>query len=223
TEVVSGGEEAGEQDKITLHSHDQIDEIVNLVKATIDEKKPDLVVPGQQISPDDFVVRIASSVEAQAENKNWRVKSLPEQLPKTLKSGLFDFAIKLNKTVHDLTPEDLEAFKEFEVPEIIKNHTKVVSPGALAVVKDLRAKLETSLKQEFMENSIEKIMDSVNTPEDVARVRTLLRSTLKSSLDENFQLSEKESISKEEQDILVKTLSVSLAEEEPKIRAIVTN
>lgn len=221
SQVVSGSLEA-EEGKVILGSEEEMKEILNLVKGSIEEEKDIIKINGSKLDPDNFVMRVSSGLANKAKGDDlMRVKVLGQKLPESIKSGLFDFASRLDKPVEDLSVTDMETFQNFEIPKLIKSLTTIVSPEPKALLKDLKTRLEAGLKSEFMEDSIEKVISSVKTPEDESRVMELVKLTLKSSLDSNFHLSERDTLSKADQDILVKSLSSSLSENEDKIRQII--
>jgi hypothetical protein len=221
SQVVAGSTET-EEGKVILGSEEEMKDILNLVKGSIEEENSILKISGSKLDPDNFAMRVSSGLMNKAKGDDlMKIKALGQKLPESIKTGLFDFASRLNKPVEDLSVSDMETFQNFEIPKMIKSHTTIVSAQPKALLKDLKRKLEAGLMAEFMEDSIEKVIASVKTPEDESRVMALVKSTLKNSLDSNFHLSERNSISQVEQDILVKSLSSSLSENEDKIRQII--
>jgi regulator of replication initiation timing len=216
-------EEEVEDDKVRIKSKDELQDIVNMVKGTLEEEKNQLFkVGGGKLDVDNFAFKISSGLEKKASDNNMQFKSLGGNFPEAIKSGLFDFAKKLNKDVNDLTIMDIDSFKELHIPQIIKDSTKLGTPPSQDLMKDLRDKLGASLKNEFMEDSLESILSSIKSPEDEQRLKELLKSTLKNSIDATFNLSQG-TVGKGEQDLLVKSLSTSLNEDESKLRDIISD
>lgn len=208
--------------KIVLGSTDDMEEIVNLVKGSVDEETQTIKISGGKFDADNFAIKISKGIQGKATG-TMNVKSLGEKLPQAIKSGLFDFAKGLNKQVEELNETEIHFFKTEAVPLLVKNNTVVGNNFSQNIRKELKAKLEEGLKSEFMEDSAAAALSSIKGQEDKMRLKHLLKTTLKSSLENNFQLAEKESISEVEKDLLVKSLSVSLAEDENKIREFVSS
>ena len=222
-QVVSGSVET-EEGKVILGSDEEMKEILNLVKGSVEEQKDIYRISGQKLDPDNFAIKVSSGLMDKAKDDDvMKLKALGQKLPESIKTGLFDFAKKLNKPVEDLSLTDINAFQNFEIPKLIKAHTTIVGSQHKALINDLRIKLDNGLKAEFMEDSVDKVIASIKTPEDEARVMELLKTSLKNSLDSNFHLSEKDSITQEEENILVKSLSSSFKEDEDTIRQIIVD
>lgn len=231
-QVVKGS--LGEDDvKIVIRSQDSMDEIVNLVKGKVEEEKSVFIVSGGKFDPDNFAYRITAGLTEKIKGDQvLKSKVLGQQLPQTIKQGLFDFAKKLNKELHSLSENDLDAFKNFEVPQLIKQHTQVDEMEAYSVLtkegqvqaksffNEFKSSFQEVLKDEFQEDSIENVISNIKTETDALKVKQVLKETLKKSLDEKFHLSEKNKISENEQEVLVKALTSSLDEQEDKIRTI---
>lgn len=221
-QILKGDVSEEDPNKIVLGSTDDMDELVNLVKDSVEEEANAIKVSGGKLDVDKFAVKISAGIQEKAKG-TMNVKSLGEILPQTIKTGLFDFAKGLNKQVEDLDEFDIHAFKSETVPELVKSHTVVGNDLSLQIRKELKLKLEEGLKSEFMEESAEAALSSIKGEEDEMRLKHLLKDSLKSSLDNNFQLAEKDIITDVEKDLLVKSLSVSLDVEENKIREIVAS
>lgn len=206
-----------EQIKQLLNGSPEEDDLVNIVKGTFEEEAQAIKISGGKLDVDQFAVRISSGIKEKAPG-NMTVKSLGEKLPEKIKTGLFDFAKGLNKGVDDLDDDDIHVFKNTEVPKLV---------GANGMSAQMRAqlkeKLEQGIKSEFMEDSAAAALDGLQGEDDVLRVKQLLKDSIKSSLESNFQLTKKDSVTELERDLLVKSLSQSLNEDEDKIRdAVVT-
>ena len=200
---------------------------IQLIADQFEEELKVFSITEQKLNPDDFAMRVAAGVTSRAQGANMmKVKSIGEALPVSIKTGLYDFAKGLNKNADELTSADLAKFQQTELSEIIKNqlvieNQKSTTGKDVGLLNDIRGKLEKKLKKEFKQDSIETILDEATSVGDQLRVKGVVKSSLKESMDSQFQLSHKESISKDEQEKLVKSLSSSLGEDEEKIRKIV--
>jgi hypothetical protein len=201
--TISGGEEVSE-------------EVVSRIKSNIDEEKGVFRVSGGgQFDADKFAMRVSSGVgEKWNKDSPMMVKRL-EQLPKTIKTGLFDFAKRLGKEVESLSDDDIDIFKDFEIPKLVNPDTDHLKS------LNIRPDLENFLKEEFQVENLESIAEKLDDPVEVVRVREALKNSLQKSLDDKFKLSSKKELSNREKEVLVKTLTTSLVEEEDKMREIV--
>jgi hypothetical protein len=221
-EILSGDIPEDDPTKVVLGSTDEMEELVNLVKGSVEEEAQSFKISGGKLDVDKFVSRISAGIEEKAPG-SLSVKSLGDKLPDSIKRGLFDFSARLGKNMDELTDSDMETFKRIEIPKIIKNETIVGNHLSKKIRTELKAKFKQSLQSEFMENSSDSVFSSLNSPEDEMRVKKLLKSSLKSSLENNFHLNQNDNVSEVEKNLLVKSLSVSLAEDEEKIRKLVNN
>ncbi|HXH76730.1 MAG TPA: hypothetical protein VNJ08_17295 [Bacteriovoracaceae bacterium] len=215
-QILRGEDNDIDSDKTIVGSMDEMEELVNIVKGSLEEEAEAYKVSGSKLDVDNFALKISAGVVDKTKG-NLSYKSLGQRLPETIKTGLFDFAIQMGKDAQDLSEADLHMFKSIEVPRLIKEETIIGNPLSKQLRNELKAKLEEGLKNEFGQRSANSIISAAETPEDVMRVKQVLKSTLKSSLESNFQLNEK-GITEVEKEILVKSLSASLSEDEDKIR-----
>lgn len=213
-----------EDGKVILSSFDEMNDAVNLVKGGIEEENQIMKIGGGPFNPDNFAVRVSSALIAKAEEEDsMRLKALGSKLPEKIRSGLFDFAKGLNKDLEALTVDDIEIFQNDQIPQLIMSQTEIMGETTQALLKDFRSKLDLSIRNEFNMESSEEVLAQIKTLEEEFKVKDLLKDTLQVALDTNFELSKKNVITKLEQDLLIKSLSTSLEEEEEKIRAIVTD
>jgi hypothetical protein len=189
------------------------DDIISLVKGNIDENKGIFRVSGGQFDADNFTQTVIAGVEDKWKKDSPFMLKRLEQLPETLKTGLFDFAKRMNKELEDFTDEDIDIFKEYEVPKLLNPK----SEDGL----NFRPDLEHFLKEEFQVDNLASIVEMLDNPEDLIRIRAALKSSLHKSLDDKFHISDKTELSNREKEVLVKSLTSSLEEEEQKIREIV--
>jgi hypothetical protein len=217
-QLLSG--EVEETDKIVVGSQGQLDDIMNLVKGTVDKEQESIRLKGGKLDVDDFTMKISMGIQENVKG-SMNLKSLGSKLPDSVKSGLLDFAKRLGKPAEDLTDEDLGIFSKTQVPEIIMNKTVVGEIMPTQIRDDLKGRMAEALKGEFMEESLDTVFASIQTPEDLLRVKSLVKDTLKTSLNKNFQLNHKDKVTEVEKDFLVKSLSVTFSEDEEKFREIV--
>lgn len=233
-QVVKGDTE--DEVKIRINSLNTMEEIVNLVKGKVEEEKDVFRISGGGgFDVDSFAYRITAGLSEKVKGDDvLKAKVLKQKLPETIKNGFFDFTRKLNKSIENLSEEDLENFKNIEIPKLIEVHTSVEESTFSVLTKDgqVQAKkffdgfkkdLEATLKDEFQEDSVESLLNSLQNDKDGQKVKQVLKETLKRNLEEKFHLSQKNDIDDKEQEILVKTLTSTLAEDEEKIRTIVSN
>ena len=143
-----------------IHGTKVEDEIINIVKGKIEEEEQVFRVSGSKsFDVDKFAFRVSAGIEEKAKGSDvFKIKSLQAELPDAIKNSFNDFTKKLNKTIDTISEEDLETFKEVEVPKLIKAKTKDVDskfkePGHL----DKAAELKTAALNAENENLKSKI------------------------------------------------------------------
>lgn len=169
-QIVGGMIEETVEDKIITGTKEDLDEAITLVKGKIEEEKQAIHrVAGEKFDVDNFAFRIAASVgDSVKDEDKMTVKFLGTGLKDNLKSGLFDFANKINKSIDDLSEVDMDNFKEREVPAIVKKQIIRVQNQSLA------DKIKMELDQ--------KIQDKEIVVGEIDKVRELLRVTVKESM-----------------------------------------
>lgn len=118
--TVSGKEDRRDEKHIVQGSRD-LEDFVNVVKGKFEEDKSAVRVSGNKIDIDQVAHRIASNVDQTAKENNLKIRSLGTKLPEAIKTGLFDYAKGLNKTVDDLNDIELDSFQLEKLEEIITN------------------------------------------------------------------------------------------------------
>ncbi|MFP5385057.1 MAG: hypothetical protein ACLGHN_03210 [Bacteriovoracia bacterium] len=153
--VVSGNELTEDEVRL-VQGGEVLEEVIQTVKGKVEEDKSIFKLGGSKLDVDKTVFKIASSIDEATKEKNLAVRSLGDSLPGSIKTGLFDFAKDLNKSVDDLNAGDLEKFEVQRIPDILKNELeaslKVKSlPGNVVgnsesgqMVKNLEARLMTA-------------------------------------------------------------------------------
>lgn len=204
--------------KVNLKSLDEQEDIVSLIKGRAEEETQNFLVSGGSLDVDNFIQRITSGLEDNLkDNEIMKVKALGSKLPESIKTGLFDFAKGLNKPMESLSGLEIATFKDTHIPEIIKSMT-VISARPESTLKN---KLAHNLLQEFDGSSMEEIFDFLDVPENEFKVKNAFKKSLKSTIEDDFEIAENQEVSTEEKEMLVKTISKSLSENEDKIRNIV--
>jgi chromosome segregation ATPase len=200
------------------------------VKGKVEEESAIFRIAGSQnFDLDNFAYRIASGLNDKVKgSEDLKTKILSETLPENIKTSFFDFLKTQQKTLETFDESDLVSFKNTEIPKLIRKHTSLSENPqndklkTESFIKDLKVELQSALTKEFDNESVAQVIDSIKTEDDVLRVKGTFKEILKKMLEDKFHLEEKDHISVGEQNLLVKSLSDSLVENEEKIRAIVT-
>ncbi|MGE3608700.1 MAG: hypothetical protein AB7I27_03850 [Bacteriovoracaceae bacterium] len=212
-----------DDDRVKVSSSEEMNDIVNLVKGQIDEENEIIKVSGEKIDPDKFALRIAAGIAEKNHGLQMNVKDLGPKIQDTIKSGLFNFAQGLGKSVDSLEVHDLERFKREEVPKLIEQVTVVQSgQKTKAFFDDLKVRLKSTIQSQYNVDSVDHLMQRFTTPEDVLRVKQTLKSTIKESLDHSLNFSNKDDVTNDDVKLVVESLSTTFAEDENKVRSIVT-
>ncbi len=118
---VSSAEEVETEDEVRIIKGEMgLDELVNVVKSKFEEEKSVIRVSGNKLDIEKVAYRIAASVDESTKESNLKVRSLGNKIPDLIKTGLFDFAKNLNKSVDDLGDSDIDQFQIQKLPEIIR-------------------------------------------------------------------------------------------------------
>jgi hypothetical protein len=126
TVVISGISAPEEEYKQTISGpQEDLEDIVNVVKGKIEEEKEVFKIAGGKFDVDNFAYRISSGIEEKAGNDVMKVKALG-QLPDNIKNSFRDFTKRLGKPPEELSEEDIEVFKNTEVPKMFKQ----IIPGS---------------------------------------------------------------------------------------------
>jgi hypothetical protein len=127
SETVKGSEEEIPEVQV-IHGTEVEDEIITLVKGKVEEEQEQVFrISGEKFDVDNFAFRVSSGIEDKAKGDNiLKIKSLKDELPDAIKNSFQLFTQNLNKSMDAISEEDLEVFKEVEVPKIIKETTKKI-------------------------------------------------------------------------------------------------
>ncbi|GEM_PF-2035261 len=233
--VVKGKSDGEERIKISSKDkYDDIVNIVNIVKGKIEEEKDTFLVKGSKgLDIDDFVMRVSSGLGDKIKgDSKLKTKLLTEKLPERMKSSFFDFAKKLNKTVDDVSVEEMEQFKNIVVPDIISEVVEydenptlnfLTSSGATEIqnfFKDFKSDLLNGISEHFKAEDAETALNLVSKEDDILSVKEVVKNSLQKSLKDHFHLEEKTDVTKEDEALIVKTLSTTLKEDESKFKQI---
>lgn len=130
SQLVKGQKSTEEEHKTVLSGTEKEEDLITLVKGSIEEEKEEVFKFSSEkkaFDVDKFAFRVSSNLDQKSKKDDaLKITSLKDQLPESIKEGFHEFAARLNKSVDDLTEEDLENFKDNEVPKIIKDTTKKV-------------------------------------------------------------------------------------------------
>ncbi len=212
-----------EDEKINLgSSKEELDEVVNRIKGIADQPESVRRISGGKLDVDNFVQRISGGLSSNDKGA-WKVKSLGTKVQDSVRSSMFNFAKKMGKDPADLTNDDLKKFKEEGLSEIATNLTESDTSSLNQMMGHLKTKLNKTLKDEFVVDSVENLFESIKSPDDVDRVKNVLIEALKSLLNKDFNLSSKGSLSDSDKSILIKSLSKLLSIDENKIQEIINS
>lgn len=165
-QIVKGS--APEEEAVAIiHGTKTEDDIITMVKGKVEEEEQIFRVSGSKsFDVDKFAIRVSAGIDEKAKGKEvFKIKSLKSELPDAIKTSFRDFTQRLNKSLDDISEEDLEAFKEIEVPKIIKQKTKEVDSKLAAAAKvDKAAEMKSaalSAENENLKSKIKTLMTEV--------------------------------------------------------------
>jgi hypothetical protein len=145
SETVKGSAEETPEVKV-IHGSEIEDEIITLVKGKVEEEEQVFRISGEKFNVDNFAFRVSSGIEEKAKGDNiLKIKSLKNELPDAIKNSFQLFTQSLNKSIDSISEEDLETFKELEVPKIIKATTKKIDTQFKVAAADAAAAVKSSL------------------------------------------------------------------------------
>lgn len=221
------------------------EEIYNLLESSAQEEQK--IILGSEEAFEDVVSKISSSFEGlEAFNKDFfkeeevlnyvidslrdnhqdimQIKSLASHLPENLKNALSHFCQEKMIVQDQLTREHINEFQVHFLKNNLRKDTVVLNSQGRELIKDLKTRLESGLKNEFQEDDVVSVLNRAaeNDP-DKLRVKSIFKNTLKESLEVKFEFSRNGTISEEQEKIIVSSLASSLGEEAQVIREIVTN
>jgi hypothetical protein len=123
-----------------ISGSDVEEEIIQVIQGNLKEEEAVFKISGSKdFDVDKFVYRISAGIEEKTKGSDiLKVKSLQNGLPDAIKSSFNAFASKLNKSLDQITDEDLKKFKENEIPRIIKESTKKVDAQVVKISGDVK-------------------------------------------------------------------------------------
>lgn len=117
-EVLS--EDETRDEPVLIKGQSELEQLVQTVKGKFEAEKNTVRISGDKLDVDKAAYRIAANVDASTKESNLKVRLLGDKLPASIKTGLFDFAKNMEKSVEDLDDQDLDVFQIEKLPEIIK-------------------------------------------------------------------------------------------------------
>lgn len=230
--VVSSG--PNEDEKIKISSKDKYDDIVNIVKGKIEEEKDIYLVKGSgSLDIDNFAMRVSSGLADKIKgDEKLKTKLLGDKLPQKIKSSFFDFAKKLNKTLDEISEQEIDQFRDIVMPDVISEVVEfdenptlafLTSSGATEIqnfFKDFKEGLSHGIAENFEEQSAELALDQMKDEDDVNKVKNIVKDSLQKALKDHFHLEAKTDVTAEDESLIVKTLSTTLKEDESKVKQI---
>lgn len=226
---------SGEDDeKIKISSKEKYDDVVNIVKGKIEEEKGSFVVKGgEKVDINNFAMKISSGLSNTLKGDDkLKSKLLGQKLPDKIKSSFLNFAKNLNKSPDEMSANELDLFKENIIPEILEEVVQLDENPTLAFLsssgateiknffKDFKDELSEGIANQFQNQNVEDALAHVDSEQDVVKVKDLVKNSLQKSLKEHFHLEQKNDVTKEDEVLIVKTLSTTLKEDESKVQQI---
>jgi hypothetical protein len=194
--TVRGSSESQDEVRI-IKSDDILKEIAQTVQGKTDQDKAVLKISGDPLDVDKFSQTIASQIDETNKQRDLKVRSLADQLPPSIKSGLYNFAKEQGKTIEELTQNDIDQFQLKKIPDILKNELvrlNLPDGGVENELQELKSKLRASgveneslkvqLKKLFIEMNI--LRDSKHKLSDVHREANQLSSEAQFKLIEDL-------------------------------------
>lgn len=109
------------KDEVRLLKGDGVlKDLVQTVKEKLDNESSSMIIKSGKLDIDETITRISSHIDESAKEKNLMVRSMENDLPKSIKTGLFDYAKGLNKSIEQLDKKELAHFEENKLGEIIR-------------------------------------------------------------------------------------------------------
>lgn len=166
-QIVKGNSDAVPDEVRLVKGEPELDKLVQTVKGKFDEEDKTVYrIGGEKLDVDKVAFNLASKVDTTTKEQNLSVRSLVDSLPKSIKTGLFDFAKGLNKQVEDLTESDLAHFQLQKMPGILQKElvrSINVDPKAAAAGPVGNSKNEAKLasENERLRNQIKTLTSEV--------------------------------------------------------------
>ncbi len=230
--VVTSG--PNEDQKIKISSKEKYDDIVNIVKGKIEEEKDIYIVKGSgPLDIDNFAMRVSSGLADKIKgDEKLKTKLFGDKLPQKIKSSFFDFSKKLNKTLDEISEQEIDQFKDIVMPDVISEVVEFDENPTLAFLsssgttevqnffKDFKEGLSQGITDNFEGQSAELALDHIAEDTDLNKVKTIVKDNLQKALKDHFHLEAKIDVTAEDESLLVKTLSTTLREDESKFKKI---
>jgi hypothetical protein len=216
-EILTDNSVSNEEELINIPNAKDLEEVVQIVHGKVEEDVSNIRVRGAKLDVDDFVTRISAGL-AEKTDDNIRVKSLGNRLPDAIKRGLYDFAIGIGKDVDRWNDSDLQKFRVKRIPQIIKEESSFLTLGSKKLKSQFKDQLEKDIKEEFSVDSIDEIINDIESPDKAIRVKQLASKAIKNSFEKDLHLSTKPSVSEFETDLLVEVLGNVVNDEKQQIK-----
>jgi hypothetical protein len=163
--TVRGSPESQDEVRI-IKSDELLKEIAQTVKGKIDQDKSVLKISGGPLDVDKFAQTIASHIDETNKERDFKVRSLADQLPPSIKSGLFNFAKDLGKSIEELDQKDIDTFQVKKLPEVMKNELvrlNLPDGGIENELQELKSKLRASgVENESLKVQLKKLFIEMN-------------------------------------------------------------
>jgi regulator of replication initiation timing len=165
------------------------------VKGRTDQDQSVQKISGSPLDIDKFAQTIASHLDDANQDKNLKIRSLANELPPGIKTGLFNFAKDLGKTIDDLNQNDIDQFQVKKLPEIMKNELvrlNLPEGGFEQELQDLKSKLHASGAENLnLKVQLKKLLIDINILKDSKyKVADLKKDTDKLVSETQFKLTE---------------------------------
>lgn len=192
--TVKGQSTSGDEIKV-IKSGDLLKDIAQTVKGKLEEDKSIQKISGSPLDIDDFAQKIATQVDKTNKEKDLKVRSLANDLPPSIKTGLFNFAKDQGKTIDDLDNQDLEKFQLNKLPELLKNELirlNLPDNGLENELEELKAKLrQSAVENESLKVQLKKLAIEINILKDFRHKSNDLAQKVNHNFSEsNAQLTE---------------------------------
>lgn len=167
--IVKGYKESDDEIRL-IKSDELLKEVAQTVKGKTDQDKSVQKISGSPLDIDKFAQTIASHLDDANQDKNLKIRSLANELPPSIKTGLFNFAKDLGKTIDDLSQNDMDQFQVKKLPEIMKNELvrlNLPEGGFERELQDLKSKLHASgVENQNLKVQLKKLLIDINILKD---------------------------------------------------------
>lgn len=192
SQTVKGSKEDAPDVRV-IHGTEVEDEIITLVKGKVEEEEKVFRVSGtQNFDVDSFAFRVSSGIDEKAKGSDsLKIKSLKNELPDAIKNSFQQFAKSLDKTIEAISDKDLENFKKFEVPKIIKETTKKIDSQFKTIISGAKATDATAaslnVENEGLKSKINALMTEVKILKETKALMEQVQSKSKAATEVSIQ------------------------------------